>query len=288
LGAFFRVSPFLKIFDISEENFSSVVRHQYEKKFGRFGEAVVNSNMEVMEQGFSRVQEILYGNFEDPDRSSMRNPPIKPIGDHQIIPTAGCKLGNGLASIPMPAQQTRAPFQTLAKFDSEFRGGFAYHQPAGAFASVGVMGAGSGATQSKYVARRETPVYIAENCTQCMECITACPDTALPNAAQDVATVLRTAAINYISNPAERKKLLNELKGIEERARVRMNEAVKKREKLPFKDIIRDEVNQLASIAQESRSQFIGIIDLLPLAYSNVPAIFRSLEQKTPGAGGLF
>ena len=49
------------------------------------------------------------------------------------------------------------------------------------------MGAGTGATQSKYVARRETPVYIAENCTQCMECITACPDTALPNTAQDVA-----------------------------------------------------------------------------------------------------
>ena len=48
------------------------------------------------------------------------------------------------------------------------------------------MGAGTGATQSKYVARRETPVYIAENCTQCMECITACPDTALPNTSQDV------------------------------------------------------------------------------------------------------
>ena len=88
----------------------------------------------------------------------------------------------------MPAKQgARAPFQTLGKFDSEFRNGLGYHQPAGALASVGVMGAGSGATQSKYVARRETPVYIAENCTQCMECITACPDTALPNMAQDVA-----------------------------------------------------------------------------------------------------
>ena len=50
---------------------------------------------------------------------------------------------------------------------------------------VGVMAAGTGATSSKYVARRETPLYIPENCTQCMECITACPDTALPNVAQD-------------------------------------------------------------------------------------------------------
>ena len=75
-----------------------------------------------------------------------------------------------------------------------FRAGLGYHQPAGAFASCGIMGAGTGLTQSKYVARRETPVYIAENCTQCMECITACPDTALPNMAQDVATGRRPLA----------------------------------------------------------------------------------------------
>jgi pyruvate-ferredoxin/flavodoxin oxidoreductase len=150
------------------------------------------------------------------------------------------------------------------------------------------MGAASGATQSKYVARRETPVYIAENCTQCMECITACPDTALPNMAQDVSTVLRTAAVHYVSNPDELKKFLAELKGIEERARARMNDAVKKREKVPFQDIIRDEVNALTQIDERSRLQFTNIIDQLPLAYSNVPAIFRSVEQKTAGGGGLF
>ena len=94
-------------------------------------------------------------------------------------------------------------------------------------ASLGVMGAGSGATQSKYVARRETPVYIAENCTQCMECITACPDTALPNTSQEVGTVLKTAANYYVTDAGERHKLIAELKGVEERARGKMNEAIK-------------------------------------------------------------
>ncbi len=118
-----------------------------------------------------------------------------------MIPTAGCGSACG-TGIPTPAQQTpRYAFQTLAKFDSEFRNGLGYHQPASALASLGVMGAGTGATQSKYVARRETPVYIAENCTQCMECITACPDTALPNMAQDVATVLKTAVHYYVTDP---------------------------------------------------------------------------------------
>ncbi len=288
LGAFFRVSPFLRLNNISEEAFLATVRKQYQKKFGRFGEDVVTSNMTVMEQGFSRVQEIKYGSFDDPDRSSMRNPPLKPLGDTPMIPTAGCGSACG-TGIPTPAQQTpRYAFQTLAKFDSEYRSGLGYHQPAGALASLGVMGAGSGATQSKYVARRETPVYIPENCTQCMECITACPDTALPNTSQDVATVLRTAATYYVTDAAERPKLVAELKGVEERARVKMNDAVKKKESVPFADIIRFEVTALAGISDKTKTEFTGIINLLPLAYSNVPAIFRSLEQKTPGAGGLF
>ncbi|MSU65411.1 MAG: oxidoreductase [Opitutus sp.] len=288
LGAFFRVSPFLKTFGITEENFEKVVHKQYVKKFGRFGDAVVKSNMEVMQQGFSLVQEIKIGRGDDADRSSMRNPMLKPQGDHQFEPTAGCST-SGCGSIPMPAAQpARAPWQTLSKFDSEFRNGLGYHQPAGAFASVGVMGAGSGATQSKYVARRETPVYIAENCTQCMECITACPDTALPNMAQDISTILKTAVNNYVTDRGERQKFGTELPGLESRARTKMNEAVKAKAKVPFVDIIRDEVNALATVSATAKAEFTSIIAKLPLSYSNVPAVFRSLEAKTPGAGGLF
>src|SRR5580765_6359997 len=289
LGAFFRVSPFLKHNGVSDEAFLATVKKQYEKKFGRFGEAVVASNMQVMEQGFSRVQEIKYGEFTDPDRSSMRNPPIQPLGNIPIIPTAGCGTGGGNPAIPLHASQTpRYAFQTLAKFDSEFRAGHHYHQPAGALASVGVMGAGTGATQSKYVARRETPVYIAENCTQCMECITACPDTALPNTSQDVQTVLKTAAHYYVTDPAQRQKLIAELKGVEDRVRAAMVAAVEGKQKTPFKDLVRKEVEALTTVDPKAKAQYVDIIDTLPLAYNNVPAIFRTIEKKTPGAGGLF
>ncbi len=288
LGAFFRVSPFLKTFGISEEQFQSVVHKQYVKKFGRFGDAVVASNMTVMNEGWARVQEIAIGRADDPDRSSMRNPLLKPLGDHQFPPTAGCS-SSGCGSVPMPAAQpARAPFQTLAKFDSQFRAGLGYHQPAGAFASVGVMGAGSGATQSKYVARRETPVYIAENCTQCMECITACPDTALPNTSQDVATVLKTAVNNYVSDPADRRAFGDAIVGLEQRARAKMNESVKAKTNVPFKTIVGEEVSLLVAISEKGRAEFVTIVEKLPLAYSNVPAIFRSIEAKSPGAGGLF
>src|SRR5437899_1053713 len=64
--------------------------------------------------------------------------------------------------------------------------------------------------------------------------------------------------------------------------------AVEAKQKTPFKDLVRKEVEGLTTINDKTRTQFAGIIDLLPLAYSNVPAVFRSLEKKTAGQGGLF
>ncbi len=73
---------------------------------------------------------------------------------------------------------------------------------------MGMIAAATGDTASKYVARRETPLFIPENCTQCMECISVCPDTALPNTAQDLSTLLRTAVSYYVADAKDRAKLL--------------------------------------------------------------------------------
>ncbi len=290
LGAFFKVSPFFKTFGIDESKFDEVVRDQYVRKFGRFGDAVVESNMKVMHDGYSRVHEIAYGEIEAEDRSNMRLQPVMPAGEHTILPTAGVPVGESLNTFPMAERQAgRAPVQSLAKFDGEFRAGLGYHQPAGALSACGVMAAGTGATASKYVARRETPLYIPENCTQCMECITACPDTALPNTAQEVSTVLKTAVNNYVSDPGQKKLMLEQMPGVEERARERMNAAIEAKESVPFKDIVKEEVAKLNSgISQETKDQFSGIMDLVPMAYNKVPAVYKSIEKKKPGEGGLF
>ncbi len=288
LGAFFRVSSFLRDNEVSEETFYRIVRSQYQKKFGRLGEAVVDSNMKVMAEGFGRVREIPYAELEAADRSSMRNAPREPLDAPFSPPTAGCG-SNGGCGVPFPlAQVARSPFQTQAKFDGEYRSQLGYHQPASALASLGAMAAGTGATQSKYVARRETPVFIAENCTQCMECISVCPDTALPNTAQDVGVILTTAARHYVSDPTSRRQLLDELKGVEARARTRMVGSVERREKIAFKDVVREEISALNSVPEAARAEFLSIIEELPIAYGNVPAIFRNLEKKSPGSGGLF
>src|SRR5260370_23868137 len=107
-------------------------------------------------------------------------------------------------------------------FESEFRSNYGYNQRSSPLASVGVMAAATGDTASKYVARRETPLYIPENCTQCMECISVCPDTALPNTSQDLSTVLTMAVSRYVGNAAERMKMMQKLPEIEKLTRQRM------------------------------------------------------------------
>lgn len=289
LGAYFKVSPFFATFGIDASRFEEVVRAQYEKKFGRFGSAVVESNMRVMAEGYARVAEIPHGEIDDEDLSSMRLAPLIPEGVPDIIPTAGCGYAGLHPHGHEEGQPGRYPIQSLEKFDSEFRSGLGYHQPSGALASVGVMAAATGATASKYVARRATPLYLPENCTQCMECISVCPDTALPNTAQDLGAVLATAARNYVSDPDQRARLLAALPALEDRARARMNAAVEAKESLPFREIVRDEVAALnGGIDPRAREEFLGILELVPVAYAKTPAIFKSVEKKKPGEGGVF
>ena len=189
LGAFFRVSSFLQRPRASiTRNTSTVIREQYEKKFGRFGDAVVESNMTGDGGGLPAASpRSTTARSRPSDRSACASTRSRRSGNATtILPTAGCGVPKS-AHIAAPAEQAaKAPVQTLGEIRlASSAPGIGYHQPAGAFASVGVMAAGTGATASKYVARRETPLYIPENCTQCMECITACPDTALPNTAQE-------------------------------------------------------------------------------------------------------
>jgi pyruvate-ferredoxin/flavodoxin oxidoreductase len=285
LGAFFAVSPLLGEFGITREQFRNVVQKQYVKKFGQLGEAVVKSNMEVMTQGFERVQEIRVGKLEAKDRSSLRGEALLPA----VIDDNGNECHLGCRSFPAPAGQAeRTPVTRIATFDAEFRSGYGYNQPSSALASVGVMAAASGDTASKYVARLITPLFIPENCTQCMECITVCPDTALPNCAQEVETILHAAVSRYVSDPRERRKMLLSIPEIAKRSRQMMSDAVAKNSGTSLPLILRQITAEVDGFSEEAKRQFFAIIDKVPMAYQKVNAIFSTPERKKPGAGGIF
>src|SRR5207248_10176955 len=201
---------------VTQEHLRELVQRQDVKKFGRVGDAVVASSREVLTQGLERVREIRVGELQTPDRSTLRGQERLPV----VAAGNGNGNGCGCRSHEIPdGQMERTPLTRIREFDDLFRAKYGYNQPANAYSALGIMGAGSGDTASKYVARRETPLYIPENCTQCMECIAVCPDTALPNCSQDLDTILHTAVYNYVSDSSERQKMLKLLPEITQQTR---------------------------------------------------------------------
>jgi len=281
LGAFFGVSPFLEEYNIPKDEFLSTVRRQYEHKFGRFGEAVVESNMLVMTDGFENVYPITYGDIDAPDTSSFLGDVINP-----------CELD--LYSLKKNGDDKRnkkSPLFSMKTFDKEFRAGLGYDQPASPLASVGMMAAATGATSSKYVARREVPVFLAENCTQCMECVVACPDSALPNTAQDVDAILRTTIRSYVSDEEVRKELIEKVPELTKAVRADMLEkAAIKGDTTTFHALVMSEVEELnlLEVGSKAFEEISVILEKLPIAYHNARAIFAGKEKKEPGEGGVF
>ena len=115
-----------------------------------------------------------------------------------------------------------------------------------------------------------------------------CPDTALPNCAQDVETILHTAVTRYVSDPGERRKMLQSLPEIEKRARQMMSDAVAKNSGTPLPLILRQITAEVNGFSEEAKRQFFAIIDKVPMAYQKVNAVFSTPERKMPGAGGIF
>ncbi|HEX8712676.1 MAG TPA: 2-oxoacid:acceptor oxidoreductase family protein, partial [Terracidiphilus sp.] len=289
LGGFFAVSTLLQEFGITQEQFRDVVHKQYVKKFGRMGEAVVKSNMEVMLQGFERVKEIKTRELSAADRSTLRGQALLPVLNQQVeFVEVGAGAVTGMRrSTPAPAKQgPRPPVASINTFDAEFRSQFGYNQPATPLAAMGVIAAATGDTASKYVARRETPMYIPENCTQCMECISVCPDTALPNTSQDLSTMLSTAVSHYVTDAEERNKMLRALPEIEKRTRERMVAEFKTG--TPLQTILREVTDSVNGFSAQSKKQFFDIMEKVPMAYQKVNAIFSSPERKSAGSGGVF
>lgn len=281
LGAFFKVSTFLEDYNIPADEFLTTVNEQYQKKFGRFGEDVVASNMKVMNDGFSKVFAVPHGAVDAIDNSAFSLEGILP-----------CQVE--LDVIP---ETEKAPMFKMSTFDKEFRSGLGYHQPSSPLASVGMVASGTGATASKYVARRQVPIFIEENCTQCMECITVCPDTAMPNTTQTVATYMIAAANHYVTDTKVRAQIISRVPEVEPLVREEMLAYAndKNRDgdddgKAKFANIVVHHLRSLQDpeITEESIFQMHQILNILPLAFLSTKSIFSGKERKDPGSGGIF
>ena len=118
-------------FGITPEQFRDAVHKQYVKKFGKLGDAVVTSNMEVMTKGFELVREIKIGELEAADRSTLRGKALLPMvdaGEHRA--SEGLRH-RAAARIPPPEGQPAAHAADARRRVRRDVPGEAWLQPAG-------------------------------------------------------------------------------------------------------------------------------------------------------------
>ncbi len=276
LGAFFRVSRFLKDHNIQTETFFEVVHKQYQKKFGKLGEAVIASNMDVMKAGFQGVKSIQLGAIDDLDESAMKGRVILPI--HEKSLSLDCE---GKGQLPPIFRADVYQREYLEAFKGE-------DQKSSPLASVGPIPAGTGGNISKFVSRIRVPVYNPYNCTQCMACLTVCPDTALPNTVQSIENVLKGVVDNYVTDSEDQIQLKGKLKVLSDLVHQSIKSEIESKSISTFREIFLSHIEATVQIKDQSKDELVHILSDLPLGYGKSKPAFQLVEKSKPGEGGLF
>lgn len=251
------------------------VRHQLEKKFGRKGESVVESNMAVIVDGIEATRRVDYD-----------SPQLVEIGD-QAAPAPLLTVALSASMCPSTtAERTSGLFDPAYYEDlmmRPFREGTIAEAPvlpgAGLF-----MPPGTGAAKDKGLFRREVPEFHPDVCTGCMDCALVCPDAAIPNTVHEVHDLLLTAVDRIQATPGQRDGLRQGVYGLAERTRA----ALRHKDERPFHEVVASAAAGLRDDPVMSHVVDRLVAELATYPVARTRPFFDSPEKEQPGTGGLF
>lgn len=178
-GAFFKASPVASMAGLNESQLLTAITDQLQHKFGAKGARVVQENLAVVKRGYDEVRAVPYGPLtEQPidSRQSLKEPPLPSLLKHKP------------QSLDASTDIHRFWEQT-ASFYARGMGNDNLTDP---FIGLGTMPAATAVFRDMSSIRFEYPLWIAENCTACGNCYTACPDTAIPGLVSEIDGVFET------------------------------------------------------------------------------------------------
>ncbi|GAB4076039.1 2-oxoacid:acceptor oxidoreductase family protein [Nostocoides australiense] len=251
------------------------VHKQIEKKFGRKGETVVESNMSVILDGIEATTQIDYdaAAFLEIDDHPAPKPLLTVALSASMCPSARAERTSGLFDPTYYEDLMARPFREGTIGEAPVLPG------AGLF-----MPPGTAAGKDKGLFRREVPAFNPDICTGCMDCALVCPDAAIPNTVHEIHDLILTAVTEIDATDGQKDVLRKEIFGIAERTR----EALRHREEKPFHEIV---ATAAASVATDPTMQHT--VDKLVAKLATYPVartrpFFDSPEKDEPGTGGLF
>ena len=273
-GAFFAASPVLSDAGLDEEALLDALRGQLERKFGGKGARVVEDNLRVIRRGFDEVRPL------DADA---------PAGTHAHAGGAEPPIPVMVRALP----KGDAPLTDIHRFweqtGSLYARGRASAGLADPFAAMSVMPASSALFRDMTGIRFQHPRWLPERCTGCGDCVTVCPDTAMPGLVNDVTQVLDTAIARVRRAGHAVHHLPRAAREVERRLRALIAQAG---EGHRVRGLLDDAIEQTLA-ASDARDALAPELDHLREAlgdfdFALTRPYFTLPEKQAPGSGGLF
>ena len=209
-GAFFAASPLMAKTGLSDAKLLKAIEDQLKYKFGGKGQRVVDDNMRVVKRGFDEVHEIT----------------------NKELGTGQSKKTNGQAILPIPTMlknipQSKSYLSDIHRFWDQtgnfYLKGMGNDNITDPFIGLSVMPATTSLFRDMTGIRFEHPEWIANNCTACGNCYTACPDTAIPGLVSELSDVLDTVVNRVKKNHGKVKLLPKAVRQMEGKIRTLFN-----------------------------------------------------------------
>jgi pyruvate-ferredoxin/flavodoxin oxidoreductase len=259
----------------SREQILERVRKQLEKKFGRKGAQIVDSNMAVILDGIGATREVDYDTpaFLEIDDHPAPRPLLTVALSAAMCPSTRAERTSGLFDPAYYEDLMARPFREGTIGEAPVLPG------AGLF-----MPAGTAATKDKGLFRREVPEFNPDICTGCMDCALVCPDAAIPNTVHEVHDLILTAIRETDATEGQKDALRQQVYGIAERTR----ESLRHREEKPFHEIVA--AAAASAVTDEPMRHTVEkvVAKLAGYPVARTRPFFDSPEKEVPGSGGLF
>ncbi len=186
LGAFLKLTPFAEQAALDKERLFASLEKTLTKYFGKRGGSVVQDNLAAAQRGYREVAEIRPpdGDAEEAGRKSFKYAlPVIPSAQPEVVESNFCD-----------------------HIISSYARGREADLEADAFVARSFMPAASAVRRSFRTLGPEIPTLIPQNCVGCMECVNACPDTAI------LGKVAQPAALEEQLVKVEQRDLREELR----------------------------------------------------------------------------
>jgi len=250
------------------------VRDELTKKFGRKGEAIVESNMMAIHHGMDATVIVDYDTdeFRAIDAAPATPPTRTAALSASMCPAASAEGVTGLFDPAYYEEIVAKPFREGTIGESPVLPGTGLFMPPA-----------TGAFKDKGLFRRTVPIFDPSKCTGCMECTIACPDSAIPNTVHEITDILRLG-IDQAGLAAEDKLALTDKAsdwadatraGLLANAKATPVQSAKSAAATVFS-------GELVAAAESAAEAVAGFPVATPRPF------FAAIEKSTSGQGGLY